>query len=53
MRHRGILRFLGGAEVEAFDRSKYLQVAGALDRKPWWFPYGARTRRAAGGARCR
>jgi succinate-semialdehyde dehydrogenase/glutarate-semialdehyde dehydrogenase len=50
MRHRGILRFLGGAEVEGFERSKYLQVAEAPERKPWWFPYGARTRRGAGGA---
>ena len=50
MRHRGILRGLGGAEVEAFERSKYLKVAETLAPPAWWFPYGARTRRAAGGA---
>jgi len=50
MRHRGLLRILGGADVEGFERSKYLEVAEAMERKPWWFPYGARNRRAAGGA---
>jgi acyl-CoA reductase-like NAD-dependent aldehyde dehydrogenase len=50
MRHRGILRSLGGAGVETFELSKYLQVADTLERKPWWFPYANRTRRAAGGA---
>jgi len=44
MRHRGILRELGGADVEVFQRSKYLRVAEAPQRKSWWFPYGARTR---------
>jgi betaine-aldehyde dehydrogenase len=44
MRHRGMLRQLGGADVEVFQRSKYLRVAAAPQRMSWWFPYGARTR---------
>jgi acyl-CoA reductase-like NAD-dependent aldehyde dehydrogenase len=50
MRHRGIVRGLGGAGVGTFEHSKYLEVAETLERKPWWFPYADRTRRMAGGA---
>jgi acyl-CoA reductase-like NAD-dependent aldehyde dehydrogenase len=48
MRHRGILRHFGAAGDGSLQRSKCVQVAGALERKPWWFPYGARAHRAAG-----
>ncbi len=50
MRHRGIIRSLGGADVEVLERSNSLEVAETLVRKPWWFPYSARARRAAGDA---
>jgi acyl-CoA reductase-like NAD-dependent aldehyde dehydrogenase len=50
MRHRGLLRILGGADAETFEHSKHLMVAETLQRKPWWFPYAGRTPRAVGGA---
>ncbi len=50
MRHRGILRELGGADPGSLERSLCLEVAAAPERKPWWFPYAARARRPPSGA---
>lgn len=50
LRHRGILRILGGTDGETGAGCKHLLVAETLQRKPWWFPYAERTGRTAGGA---
>ena len=38
MRHRGVLRKLGGADVEGFERSKYLEVAERRSANHGGFP---------------
>lgn len=49
--HRGILQSLGGDGAGPFERSKGLRIAGTIERKPWWFPYIERNRRASGWTR--
>lgn len=43
MRHAGIRRALGGERAGTLQQPKQVQVAEAMQRKPWWFPYRNRS----------
>jgi betaine-aldehyde dehydrogenase len=42
MRHRGIHRILDNEPADAIWHPRQVQVAKAMEPKPWWFPYLAR-----------
>jgi betaine-aldehyde dehydrogenase len=42
MRHSGIGRELGPEGLDAFREPKHVHLDWLMERKPWFFPYGAR-----------